>query len=390
MGVYWDVVMHDLTQQREYLRSALQQDRRPLGLFLGAGAPMAVKIGGAPIIPDIAGLTVEVGKALTGDSAAALETATKTLSESGVANPPVENILDYLRTLAEVPGSVPIHGVNPYVVRGTDRDVCECIRTALDVRLPDSRTPFHAIAVWARVVKRHAPVELFTTNYDLLIEEALEALNVPYFDGFVGSYQPTFDLEAVEEDLLPVRWIRLWKLHGSVNWQTRPDNQVVRASSPSTDGGTLIYPSHLKYAQSRRLPYLALLDRLRTFLRQPSAVLVTTGFGFRDEHINEVMQQALRSNPTAAVLALMYGPLAEYPEAASLAGQSPNLSLLSADKAVVGTTTASWSPTEEGSVTASDLGDFGVLGDLLWELVGQAATDKIVAVEQPENSTPAP
>ncbi len=32
-----------------------------------------------------------------------------------------------------------------------------------------------------------SPIELFTTNYDLLLEEALEDEEIPYFDGFVGS-----------------------------------------------------------------------------------------------------------------------------------------------------------------------------------------------------------
>lgn len=364
--------MHDLGQQREYLRGALQQDRRPLGFFLGAGAPMAVRVEGAPIIPDIAGLTTQVRDNLTGEEASAVQSAVDTLTLAGFADPTVENILDYLRTLAAVPGNQPIHDIEPAVIQSADRAVCECIRSALNVRLSDSRTPFHALAVWARAVKRHAPIELFTTNYDLLIEEALETSGVPYFDGFVGSYQPTFDLEAVEEDSLPGRWVRLWKLHGSVNWQLRNDNQVVRTSGPAEGGGTMIYPSHLKYMQSRRLPYLALLDRLRNFLRQPSAILVTAGFGFRDEHINEVIQQALRSNPTAAVLALMYSDVADYPEAAKLAEQSPNLSLIARDQAVIGTSRADWSTTEDG-VTTSDLGDFGTLADVLWDLVGQSA-----------------
>ena len=182
---------------------------------------MAVRVEGAPIIPDIAGLTTQVRDNLTGEEASAVQSAVDTLTLSGFANPTVENILDYLRTLAEVPGNLPIHDIEPAVIQSADRAVCECIRSALDVRLSDGRTPFHALAVWTRAVKRHAPIELFTTNYDLLIEEALEASGVPYFDGFVGSYQPTFDLEAVEEDSLPGRWVRLWKLHGSVNWQLR-------------------------------------------------------------------------------------------------------------------------------------------------------------------------
>lgn len=366
--------MHDLAQQSEYLRGALQQDRRPLGFFVGAGAPMAIRIDGEPIIPDIAGLTARVNDRLAGDDASAVRSAVEMLTRSGIDTPTVENILNYLRLVAEVPGDSPVHGINPAAIRNADRAVCECIRTALDVRLPGSGTPFHALAVWVRAVKRHAPIELFTTNYDLLIEEALEASGVPYFDGFVGSRQPSFDLEAVEEDDLPRRWVRLWKLHGSVNWQLRQDNQVVRASGPAVTGGTMIYPSHRKYMQSRRLPYLALLDRLRHFLRQPSAILVTTGFGFRDEHINEVIQQSLRSNSTAAVLALMYSNANEYPEAVMLAHEAPNLSFIARDQAIIGSRQGAWSSSDD-TPTASQLGNFEVLGELLQELVGRAVEE---------------
>ena len=34
--------------------------------------------------------------------------------------------------------------------------------------------------------------EIFTSNYDLIIEKSLEAIRIPHFDGFVGSYEPFF------------------------------------------------------------------------------------------------------------------------------------------------------------------------------------------------------
>jgi hypothetical protein len=203
------------------------------------------------------------------------------------------------------------------------------------------------------------------------MEQALEVREVPYFDGFVGSHRPAFDLHAVEEDRLPDRWVRLWKLHGSVNWSMSSVGAVLRCPSTDPSDRTLIYPSHLKYDQSRRLPYLALLDRLRAFLRQPSAVLVSCGFSFRDAHINEVVGQALRANPTASVQALLYGSLAEYPEAVELACRTSNLSLLAHDAAVVGAQQDTWTSTN--SAGTFTLGDFGAFGKLLLDLVGETA-----------------
>ncbi len=105
------------------------------------------------------------------------------------------------------------------------------------------------LASWAGRMETHRPVELFTVNYDLLIEAGLEELGVPYFDGFVGVVNGRFAPELIEptdareETRLPAGFVRLWKLHGSTNWTSRPiggRTQIVRTAlaqatpSPST------------------------------------------------------------------------------------------------------------------------------------------------------------
>lgn len=359
---------HDLKQQREYLRSALQQDRRPLALLLGAGAPMAVRPSGRPIVPDIAGLTSAIKDELQEPNKTVVQECLEALTSDGpIAT--VEHLLDYLRRLSAIPGKESVRGLTHRQISEADAAVCSIIRSKLDVELPPEGTPYHDFGLWSRAALRHAPLEVFTTNYDLLMEQALEANAVPYFDGFVGSYRPCFDIHAVEEDELPTRWVRLWKIHGSVNWTMGADGQVRRCVATDDSDRTLIYPSHLKYDQSRRLPYLALLDRLRMFLRQPGAVLVSCGFAFRDEHINDVIAQALRANPTAALLALQFDEIEAYPEALGLALATPNFSLLSRDSAVVGSQRAVWDSSE------FDLGDFRLFGSFLREIIGARPAD---------------
>ncbi len=104
----------------------------------------------------------------------------------------------------------------------------------------------------------------------------------------------------------------------------------------------LIYPSHLKYDQSRQMPYFAMLDRLRVFLRSDQCILLTCGYSFGDEHINAVIAQGLSGNPNAACFGMIFNDRANTPKAVDLAKRHANLTLLAADGAVVGTVDRDW------------------------------------------------
>ena len=104
----------------------------------------------------------------------------------------------------------------------------------------------------------------------------------------------------------------------------------------------LIYPSHLKYDQSRQMPYYAMLDRLRVFLRSDQCVLLTCGYSFADEHINAFIGQGLSGNPNAACIAMIFNDRANAPKAVELAKRHANLTLLAADGGVIGTIDRNW------------------------------------------------
>jgi hypothetical protein len=238
---------------------------------------------------------------------------------------------------------------------------------------------------WVGGTARGEPIEIFTTNYDLLVEQALEEVGVPYCDGFVGAREPFFDVRAIEDDVLPPRWARLWKLHGSINWCRSDHGAVVRKPDPASTARRLIHPSHLKHEESRRMPYLALHDRLRAALRRPQFVMVTCGFSFRDEHLNEVLGEGLQRNASAVVFGLLHRELAAYEDAVELAERTPNLLLLAPDEATVGGVRAPWraaaDPDRETAlpgIAIDDgrlrfvLGDFAELAALLRGLSGAA------------------
>jgi hypothetical protein len=183
------------------------------------------------------------------------------------------------------------------------------------------------------------------------MEEALEQNRVPFFDGFVGSRSTFLDIPSMEDGSLPPRWNRLWKIHGSLNWFEGKDGVIHRGGTHGER--TVIYPSHLKYDESRRLPYFCMIDRLRAFFKKPAPVLITCGFSFADQHLNEVLLQGLQGNPSAIVFALLYGNLGSYAEITAAAQNRANLNVLARDEAVIGTRSARWTK-EKDAASCSD------------------------------------
>jgi hypothetical protein len=342
---------HDAYRQIGYIQQSLSQNRKALGVFLGAGCPLAIRIADGtetkPLIPDVAGLTRIITEKLKGSlgTPSDCDKLVSLIKEDGITNPTIENILSQLRLMRQVAGIGKVREFSSSDLEVLDKNICKIISNEVNKELPNRDTPYHNLAIWARSIPRTKPLHLFTTNYDLLIEQALEETSCPYFDGFVGSKKAFFDLGTVEDEaLLHPRWSRLWKIHGSVNWKIDKDKNIVRGDNVSETEQYLIYPSHLKYDQSRKMPYLALLDRLKYFLLSPSAVLFISGYSFSDDHINDVIVQALQSNPTAMAFAFLFGKLdgSNYSKAKKCAFQIPNLSVLAFDKGIVGRQEGEW------------------------------------------------
>jgi len=237
------------------LRQILSQGRKRIGIFIGAGAPTAIRVDedncivatGRPLIPDVAGLTDAVLDALDDDDRRRVDVLRNELS--GNAN--IEVILTQVRRLAQAIGASVVHGLDGGGYNCLARRICEEIGNQVNSRLPEEPNPYTQLVSWIAGTQREHSVEIFTPNYDLLIEEAFERARVAYFDGFTGSHFPFFDPASVSLDEFPVRWARLWKLHGSLGWKVLEDTVVRTGQREATE---LIYPDHLKYDQVTRLP----------------------------------------------------------------------------------------------------------------------------------------
>jgi hypothetical protein len=306
-----------------------------------------------PLIPDVARLTAHINTQLA--SNATYSTLLAEVVKAGKNKENVEDILSFVRSLLSVSKGGDVRGLSETDLIDLEKLICEQIVLKLNVELPTDETPYHRLGNWIKSIDRKVAVEIFTTNYDLLLEQALDELEVPYFDGFVGSRRSFFDLRAVEDSMAPRHWTRLWKIHGSINWyQETVGNQkkVYRSSEIKHNASHLIYPSHLKYEESRKMPYLALVDHLNGFIRRKSSFLVLSGYSFNDNHLNDTIVNALKANPTGMVLALLYGPFEAkradgsigecYSEAYRLAKNQHNLNIWTFDKAIIGTNLGPW------------------------------------------------
>ncbi|MCK4818406.1 SIR2 family protein, partial [bacterium] len=187
---------------------------------------------------------------------------------------------------------------------------------------------------------RDHAVEIFTTNYDLLLEEAMERARTPYFDGFSGSRSAFFDPSSISSNDLPARWIRLWKLHGSINWSKNESGEIVRTQGD--DSGTMVYPSHVKYDETQSAPFSSLFERLKNFLLEPDSLLITTGFSFADAHISAKLGECMTENSSSAILAFQYKTLNEESFATDIAVHNPNMSVYCTDGAVINGVKARW------------------------------------------------
>jgi hypothetical protein len=378
--------MHDAARHIQGLRLSLGQDKAPLGLLLAAGCGMSVQAGDAPLIPGIAGMTAILTSELCAEGSEQKEAMIKLLAclkADDVANPTIEDWLTQVRALKLVAKGGPVRELSMVELDALETAITGGIVGLVERDLPPSATAFHAVASWAGAMERQYPVEIFTTNYDLLLEQAFEAIQGPFFDGFVGVRKPFFDnasVSASSDAPMPARFTRIWKLHGSVNWYMTTDDQVTR--SEQADGRRrLIHPSHLKYDESRQMPYLALQDRLRAFVSQRGALLVTCGYSFADRHINSVLTGALQANPTASLIAMLFGPLEDYAAACKLAASHANLALYGQDGAVVGTREGPWVADEKTATGLKEndaggvdvlLGDFTTFGVVLAEMLDRS------------------
>ena len=161
-------------------------------------------------------------------------------------------------------------------------------------------------------------VQLYTTNYDTLFEQASKQAGFIIIDGFSISHPrkfngTNFDYDIVyrersrikpDESFIP-NVFQLLKLHGSVDWQRESDGCIVQKEE--VDNPCIIYPASDKYESSYEQPYIEMLAHFQQTLRKEGTLLIVIGFGFKDKHIQSIIKEAVYQNSHFHLIIVCYG-----------------------------------------------------------------------------------
>ena len=237
---------------------------------------------------------------------------------------------------------------------------------------------------------RSKQLNVFSTNIDMFFERAADSSGVEFVDGFQGSVTQIFSETNFQKIVmrnslhfhnvteLPV--FNLLKIHGSVNWRVEKgkvvnDSKLEQVATIATllDDLELMYsfvtyddsldnmaneakeivadvdydhkgvedfiekynelvivnPTKKKFSETVIDDHFYELMRMYSnALERENTMLFVMGFSFADEHILNITQRALKTNPTLLVVIYAYDEVA-YSSYKKMFGEIPNVRILS-------------------------------------------------------------
>jgi len=194
------------------------------------------------------------------------------------------------------------------------------------------------LSFWANTISKRSlhivnkQVNIFTTNFDMFIEDSCERLGLIYNDGFAGQINPKFSVSNFNKILKykslqfdntsDIPLFNIIKLHGSISWQEK-EGKILYANGDhipidlETKTGTrfqkgykkisIINPNAEKHFETvLDTNYSSLLRKFTLELEKENSVLFITGFSLADKHIKDLLYGVMKSNPTLVVIFFSY------------------------------------------------------------------------------------
>lgn len=283
----------------DQLLPSLNQSINGIGFLFGAGASFQA---GYPLMTT---LTRQVVAGLTAteriDLTAVLDATGRTYDDAA-ATPNIEEIADL--TIAHALNS----GDSKYAyLERRLRDLI--VQMLLSVTAPSFD---HHIRFFEGLKRRTFglpnTVWIFTTNYDVLFETAAAMAGVRLENGFSGTTTGFLDIgrfgqlqgTSDGQRFLPYTGlvVKLVKLHGSLSWYAN-GGQVLEqhpSSLAPTSPRTMVLPRRRKVMDTLSPPYDQLFALASRTIGSECKYLISCGFSYGDEHINQsILLPALRA-----------------------------------------------------------------------------------------------
>jgi hypothetical protein len=156
-------------------------------------------------------------------------------------------------------------------------------------------------------------INIFTTNYDLIIERYFEGKRQIFSDGFAPMNRRSYcwDLSHYGD-----KKFKLYKLHGSIDWKKFENDEKIYCI-PAHDftkheDNVILYPGFKGEPEIEPFKTLhkAFADSLLS-----TRICIFIGFSFRDEYINEIISKAINQNPE--LLIHIWNPMLDLRQLAS-------------------------------------------------------------------------
>ena len=199
-------------------------------------------------------------------------------------------------------------------------------------------------------------LQIFTTNYDRVLEAGAEVAGLHLLDRFVGNLSPIFRSSRLNLDMHynppgirgEPRYLegvaRFTKLHGSVDW-VYADQDIKRVGLPfgaqtidpflkalgiqeNIFHNLMIYPNAAKDKETTAYPYVELFRDFAASICRPNNSLVSYGYSFGDDHINRVIGDMLTIPSTHLVIISYDDPEGRIMEVYKKFGRPAQITLL--------------------------------------------------------------
>ena len=153
-------------------------------------------------------------------------------------------------------------------------------------------------------IKKNWNIEIFTTNYDIVIEKYLDDQGTGHrsIDPFL-PYEANSTLEIGHYAPMSVFSRDLWltKLHGSLKWRRTENGDIEKSTEDFSDNSAVLYPGFK--GEPEEAPFKQFHRYFADCLRKCDAFL-SIGFSYRDDYINKLIKENLRNNDRVRILIL--------------------------------------------------------------------------------------